>query len=417
MPNTHCLPTGSLATGEEPVPAVPMGVTVNGPAPGSRRGIVILVPGLTGSAMPCPPLNADVTGLLPGYFATLMLNLNRDGWLTAYLPPVGYNYYTSQLGGLQNLVATDAGHGTLYLNAALRWWDHVVWWVQQNYGSTMPIVVWGLSWGGWHSFQIAKARTSTISAYIAMVPAEPLWTFQIANMAGGAASTTTVTNTYTWPLTSPTVVTVNSVAGFSAGGGVVVIQAGGSNNWTQCTYTSTSAGQFNGVLGGPNTGAGTFAPGTTIIQSGNTSGMDVTPTGLNTIGNGAQGVNPPGYIQWETGDSLIGYQPTSTLFTNASGAGQSVTSRQVGTPAAQSGQHQMTQADVAFLTANTWSAATAYVVNQIVVNAGVSYICIANNTNQAPPNATFWTAIGGGPTTQGWVQTTLDVLAWAAPTH
>jgi len=225
MPNTHCLPTGSLATGEEPVPAVPMGVTVNGPAPGSRRGIVILVPGLTGSAMPCPPLNADVTGLLPGYFATLMLNLNRDGWLTAYLPNVGYNYYSGQLPGLQNLVATDTGHGTLYLNAALRWWDHVVWWVQQNYGSTMPIVVWGLSWGGWHSFQIAKARTSTISAYIAMVPAEPLWTFQIANMAGGAASTTTVTNTYTWPLTSPTVVTVNSVAGFSAGGGVVVIQA------------------------------------------------------------------------------------------------------------------------------------------------------------------------------------------------
>jgi hypothetical protein len=37
----------------------------------------------------------------------------------------------------------------------------------------------------------------------------------------------------------------------------------------------------------------------------------------------------------------------------------------------------------------TWSAATAYVVNDAVNSAGSSYICITGNTNQVPPNANW----------------------------
>jgi hypothetical protein len=40
-----------------------------------------------------------------------------------------------------------------------------------------------------------------------------------------------------------------------------------------------------------------------------------------------------------------------------------------------------------------WSNATAYVAGNIVSLAGVVYICIAANTNQSPPNATYWAVV------------------------
>lgn len=42
------------------------------------------------------------------------------------------------------------------------------------------------------------------------------------------------------------------------------------------------------------------------------------------------------------------------------------------------------------LSKGSWSGATAYTVGDIVDNDGSSYICVANNTNQEPPNATYW---------------------------
>lgn len=41
----------------------------------------------------------------------------------------------------------------------------------------------------------------------------------------------------------------------------------------------------------------------------------------------------------------------------------------------------------------TWSSATAYVVGNVVLLNGQYYTCIENNTNETPPNATYWTAI------------------------
>jgi hypothetical protein len=37
----------------------------------------------------------------------------------------------------------------------------------------------------------------------------------------------------------------------------------------------------------------------------------------------------------------------------------------------------------------TWSAATAYAINDAVSSAGSSYIAITGNTNQVPPNANW----------------------------
>ena len=38
----------------------------------------------------------------------------------------------------------------------------------------------------------------------------------------------------------------------------------------------------------------------------------------------------------------------------------------------------------------TYSGGTAYVVDEAVVHNGTSYICVANTTGNAPPNATYW---------------------------
>lgn len=40
-----------------------------------------------------------------------------------------------------------------------------------------------------------------------------------------------------------------------------------------------------------------------------------------------------------------------------------------------------------------WSGATAYAVNDAVSLSGSSYICILANTNQTPPNATYWAVL------------------------
>lgn len=50
----------------------------------------------------------------------------------------------------------------------------------------------------------------------------------------------------------------------------------------------------------------------------------------------------------------------------------------------------------------TWSAATAYSVNDAVILSGNSYICTAAHTNQSPPNASYWNVLAAkgeqGPT-------------------
>lgn len=42
------------------------------------------------------------------------------------------------------------------------------------------------------------------------------------------------------------------------------------------------------------------------------------------------------------------------------------------------------------LNKGAWSSATAYTIGDIVSSSGSSYICVANSTNNTPPNATYW---------------------------
>jgi len=44
-----------------------------------------------------------------------------------------------------------------------------------------------------------------------------------------------------------------------------------------------------------------------------------------------------------------------------------------------------------------WSGATAYVVDDVVIEAEIAYICILGHTNHVPPNGTYWTALSGTP--------------------
>src|SRR5258708_9044014 len=43
----------------------------------------------------------------------------------------------------------------------------------------------------------------------------------------------------------------------------------------------------------------------------------------------------------------------------------------------------------------SWSSETAYTAGQVVSLSGVNYVCILSNTNQTPPNATYWLVIPG----------------------
>ncbi len=42
--------------------------------------------------------------------------------------------------------------------------------------------------------------------------------------------------------------------------------------------------------------------------------------------------------------------------------------------------------------ADAWSSSIAYSIGRMVTNSSITYTCIVANTNNAPPNATFWTA-------------------------
>jgi hypothetical protein len=39
---------------------------------------------------------------------------------------------------------------------------------------------------------------------------------------------------------------------------------------------------------------------------------------------------------------------------------------------------------------STWSSATAYTANAVVINGGAWYVCILANTNKPPPNLVYW---------------------------
>lgn len=186
MPNTHCLPTGSLGTNELPVPPIPGLNTINTPgALGSNliRGIVIICHGLN-----------DNNNTFPDIPLAFLTSLVADGWIT-------YNtLFQEDLTNLNdpstavfNDVNSDTGHGSRYLTSWLHTWDHIVIWVHQTYAVNLPIVVLGFSWGGWHALQIAANKQSTIISYVAHCPLQFLT--NAATSATPGSNWTTLTST------------------------------------------------------------------------------------------------------------------------------------------------------------------------------------------------------------------------------
>jgi dienelactone hydrolase len=173
MPDTHCLPTGSLGTSQSNVPQVPAGATVLTPS-GSKRGVVVLLHGLgqLGSPSVLPPVLQNFTG--PWDFLTLADDLQTDSWIVLFATQVGDAMdVASQTQAVYNDVTNDTGNGSRLLATTLAWWDHVVLWVKATYGD-WPIVVVGGSWGGWHALQLAINRAATLTAYCAHHPASVL---------------------------------------------------------------------------------------------------------------------------------------------------------------------------------------------------------------------------------------------------
>lgn len=74
----------------------------------------------------------------------------------------------------------------------------------------------------------------------------------------------------------------------------------------------------------------------------------------------------------------------------------------------------MNQAQIATGSVTPYNGATAYVPGNIASSGGVNYICIANTTGNAPPNATYWYALTGNtveiPTP--YLDTDLRLLKW-----
>lgn len=166
MVNTHCLPSGSLGSGELPVPNVAATLmSVAAPAPGSRRGVVVLIQGFQFSIGSSVPSVVDVGGIQPINLLSLRTALVSDGWVVV-CPQIAQNLYVGlpQV-GLGNDVSADAAHGARFVAQVLHWWDHIVDWIKDTYGN-WPIVPLGFSWGGWHVFQIAANRSVDITAYV-----------------------------------------------------------------------------------------------------------------------------------------------------------------------------------------------------------------------------------------------------------
>lgn len=73
-------------------------------------------------------------------------------------------------------------------------------------------------------------------------------------------------------------------------------------------------------------------------------------------------------------------------------------------------------------TIGAWSSSVAYIKDDVVSASSNKYVCILANTNQTPPNATYWTLIGAGTASapasitlslpEAWLS---QILPWGPP--
>lgn len=113
--------------------------------------------------------------------------------------------------------------------------------------------------------------------------------------------------------------------------------------------------------------------------------------------NGQYGATSAGISSPITADSGPGYAPT-VLSVDASRGDIVLTDtagNQIGSAVQQSNGPTQVQMPVMQFK-GAWSSSVAYAVGDVVTSGGNSYVCLANNTNNVPPNATYWSEVGGG---------------------
>lgn len=204
MTRTHCLPNGVLAAHEVPVPAVSDANvnTIVTAAAGSRRGVVVAlhgIPATTPQTIPYPI--ADAFSIVPVKQLTIANALATAGWV--YIQPsYPEDFQPAPATAIHDDVYYDTTNGARFLASTLRWWDHVVKYIEAKYGTGIPIIPYGISWGGWHALEIAKNRLSTVTGYavhIPLVQLNLLSSFTDITSSAGMDISSTHANTITVP--------------------------------------------------------------------------------------------------------------------------------------------------------------------------------------------------------------------------
>lgn len=207
MPNpTHCLPAGVLGASQLDVYNISSSVIATQTPAGSKRGVVVLLPGLGNSIQPLPPVINNTGGFLPIRILDLANALTADGWVFLYVNAPETAYGGISAVGLFNAIQADPGFGSQYLATCLAMWDHYVLYCQATYGAGIPIVPVGVSMGGWWALQIAANRYMTVPAagahiYVTIMShiSFPPVNFGTLNTTGMDAKNTIV-NTFPKPL-------------------------------------------------------------------------------------------------------------------------------------------------------------------------------------------------------------------------
>jgi hypothetical protein len=306
VPNTHCLPSGSLGTAEIPVSNVGATyLTIVDPGVGNRRGIVVWINGLnvflaTSYAPSIPNGGSAGTYNRVGDFAN---TISADGWLfmTVTVPEAFMNLAGSQ--AIYNDVANDTGHGSRFVNNIVHWWDHVLQYIAVTYGAGRPIIVGGGSFGGFKALQILINRQKTVAGCIAHEPATILenvpasftvtaQAFYNLNCSGLDLATNALT-AMSPALTVPAIIgygTGDFILGYSA----TTVSSGGGTNVNTFTGSQTlNITDGTKIIGGPMvtlTGL-SGGSGSCVMTFGSVSGNTLlncqTVTGSGSLVNGA----------------------------------------------------------------------------------------------------------------------------------
>jgi hypothetical protein len=168
MPNTHCLPSGSLGTSEIPVCNVSTARSTIASPGGAKRGVALTFQGVWLHRVDAPPPVQDESSIL--MFATLQAALVSNGWVA--VTPCKPSTCLPVIEGLAlvNEINADPNspQGLRLLTMYRHWFDHVMEWVGRTYPG-WPVIVVGNSMGGWMAIEMALSQPSLL-AYAAEKP-------------------------------------------------------------------------------------------------------------------------------------------------------------------------------------------------------------------------------------------------------